>query len=191
MSEELKQAVENLKQLIPSKRGLDKYQTEYVEKIEIDFKIVETELNESEQQNKILKEELDAVNDFRKHYKNHLEKIKNLTMANERLNYFSKHTDDEINTLHFRNNLLVERLEKQKAELNDLREFARIVVRKRVDVYSILMTVSCIEYNERISYYYPSLADKKYLKKLLLNEEEWQFLKKMMRNEEYGKKRRN
>lgn len=76
----------------------------------------------------------------------------------------------------------------QENELKDLREFSKIVVKKRVDVYSILMTVSCIEYNERISYYYPSLADKKYLKKLLLTEEEWQFLKKLMRKEEYGKK---
>lgn len=78
--------------------------------------------------------------------------------------------------------------EENEKELKDLREFSKIVVKKRVDVYSILMTVSCIEYNERISYYYPSLADKKYLKKLLLTEEEWQFLKKLMRKEEYGKK---
>lgn len=55
----------------------------------------------------------------------------------------------------------------------------KIIKDKRVDICSILMSVSCVEYNERIRYYYPILADKKYLKKLLLTEEEWRFLKEV------------
>jgi len=118
LTEKIKIALNNFYGYKDSQQDLIKGKDEYIAKLCND----RAELKE---QNKTLKEELNEVNGFRTHYKNYLDKIKNLTMANERLNYFSKNTDDEINTLHFRNNLLVERLEKQKAELTLLRKFVK------------------------------------------------------------------
>lgn len=128
MNEEIKKALENLCDLancgdltfsakhnvFTRLQGVEKYKP-----------ILENALNqaeENEQQNKILKQELNEVNDFRTHYKFYQEKLANNLKTINCMQEVTKTNHDLIWQLKDRNNMLVERLEKQKVELIKLRE---------------------------------------------------------------------
>ena len=96
---------------------------------------------ELKEQNKILKEELDAVNDFRKHYKVFLDKLANNLKTINCMQEEATTNRNLIASLEDRNDRLVERLEKQKAELNDLREFAKLINKGTVICHSKYLSV--------------------------------------------------
>lgn len=169
-----------------SQQDLIKGKDEYIAKLcndRAELKAHEKEL--IKEQNRLFdlckeqEKELNGVNDFRKHYKNYQDKLANNLKTINCMQEEQTTNYNLIEQLEDRNDRLVERLEKQKAELNDLREFAKIVATKGVAIGFIQLLEKenaggVNEYNDYIG------GDKK----LYLTEAQFNLVKKVVEKNE-------
>lgn len=129
--------------------------------------------NELENQNKILKEELNAVNDFRTHYKNYQEKLANNLKTINCMQEEETTNRNLIDSLEDRNDRLVERLEKQKVKISKFEKFVKIIIEKEVN---ICVMICSVKFNlGGIKFYNRNLTDNK-----KLTQEEYDLLEEVI-----------